>query len=234
LKQDYPKEKIEIIISDGGSSDATIDIARSREVTKITTNPLVSGEAGKAIGVDNAMNDIVALIDSDNLLEDNAWLLKMVQPFKDHEIVSSEPLYWTYRSKDSHVNRYCALTGVNDPTCLFIGNYDRFSYLTGKWTDLPLKENDKGGYLKVTLYRGKVPTMGANGFLVRRSVLRKINYQPYLFDVDIVCQMIEVGYDTIARPKVGIIHLFSDDVKGFTKKTLRRVRDFVMFSSGKR
>jgi glycosyltransferase involved in cell wall biosynthesis len=48
--QDYPKDKIEIIIADGGSIDRTLEIAR-RYTDKIFNNPLKTGEAGKAVGV---------------------------------------------------------------------------------------------------------------------------------------------------------------------------------------
>lgn len=43
----------------------------------IFPNPLRTGEAGKAIGVKEAKNEIIALIDSDNLLPQRDWLLKM-------------------------------------------------------------------------------------------------------------------------------------------------------------
>lgn len=228
--QDYPKDKTEIIIVDGGSSDQTLDIARDFGVTKIVKNPLISGEGGKAVGVDHAENEIVALIDSDNLLEGKDWMQRMVEPFQDSKIVSSEPLFWIYRQSDSSINRYCSLTGINDPLCLFLGNYDRFSLLTGKWTELPVKEEDQGSYLKIVLCKGRLPTMGANGYLVRRDILQKTNYKPFLFDIDQVCQLVDLGYDTIARPKIGIIHLFCRDIKGFIIKTRRRMRDFVVFN----
>ncbi|NQU73807.1 MAG: glycosyltransferase, partial [Candidatus Omnitrophica bacterium] len=83
--QDYPKDKLEILIADGGSTDATIDIIKSFSLTnlKILPNPLKTGEAGKAVGAKAARADIAAFIDSDNILPSENWLKRMIEPFCD-------------------------------------------------------------------------------------------------------------------------------------------------------
>ena len=86
--QNYPKDKIEVIIADGGSKDSTINTAKKYKAMVIN-NPLKTGEAGKAIGVKAAKGDLIALIDSDNILPNNHWLSDMVTPFKDQEIITS-------------------------------------------------------------------------------------------------------------------------------------------------
>jgi glycosyltransferase involved in cell wall biosynthesis len=73
--QDYQGD-IEIIIADGGSTDNTLDIAQ-QYTDKIYPNPLKTGEAGKAAGVKQAKNEIIALIDSDNILPSGDWLSRM-------------------------------------------------------------------------------------------------------------------------------------------------------------
>lgn len=231
--QSYPQDKIEIIIVDAGSIDRTIEIVKGYGVNKVVNNPLKTGEAGKAIGIDCSQYELIALIDSDNILEGSQWLHKMVEPFKDPDIFASEVLYWTYQRKDSIVNRYCSLIGINDPVCFFLGNYDRYSYLTGRWTDFPCHQMDKGNYIEVVLSENYVPTMGANGFLIRKSVLRRVNYRPYYFDIDIIHQLVQLGYNKIARPKIGIIHLFCDNISKFRKKQQRRITDYFYFQKEK-
>jgi len=113
--QDYPAGRIEVIVADGGSLDKTVDIAR-KYTDKIFSNPLKTGEAGKAVGIRKANGEIIALIDSDNILPQKDWLRRMVEPFGDKEIAASEPLYFTYRKKDGFITRYCALSGVNCPS----------------------------------------------------------------------------------------------------------------------
>lgn len=63
--QDYPKELVEIIIADGGSTDKTLEIAR-KYTNKIYPNPLKTGEAGKAEALKHASCDIIAFVDSVN------------------------------------------------------------------------------------------------------------------------------------------------------------------------
>ena len=106
--QDYPQERIEIVIADGGSTDKTLVIAKKYKA-KIYPNRLKTGEAGKAAAFKKARNELVALIDSDNYLPDKNWLKRMVEPLTDPEIIGSEPWEFTYRKSDGFIDRYCAL-----------------------------------------------------------------------------------------------------------------------------
>ena len=238
--QDYPKKKIEIIIADGGSTDDTLTIAK-KYAAKIVKNPLKTGEAGKAVGVKAARGDITAFIDSDNILPSSSWLKKMLIPFSDPQITASEPIKYTYRKKDPFLTRYFALLGMNDPICLFTGNYDRHCILTNKWTNLNFPSQNKKNYLKITLNKTSIPTIGANGFLIKRATLPPIGN--YLFDIDILINLIKDHSSEvtrrgssdggirpqgihIAKVKTGIIHTFVEDsFLKFFKKQTRRIND---------
>jgi glycosyltransferase involved in cell wall biosynthesis len=232
--QDYPKHKLEIIVVDGGSSDRTVDIARKFGVDKMLKNPLRTGEAGKAVGVEAAENEIIAFIDSDNVLDGKDWLKRMVRPFQDSEIVGSEPVYYGYSSKDPIIIRYCSLIGADDPLTIYLGFYGRHSFLRERWTDIALEISDEGSYYKITLNPGVIPTMGANGFLVRACVLKKTNYEPFLFDVDTIYELIELGYNKFARVKTGIFHLYALTSTQYIRKTYRRIRDYYKYHGVRR
>ena len=229
IGQDYPKNKIEIVVGDGGSSDNTIEIAK-KYGAKIYHNPLKTAESGKATAFHHAKNDLVVLIDSDNILPQNDWFKKMVEPFiEDEELVGSEPWEYTYRKTDGFVDRYCALMGMNDPICYFLGNYDRKNTLTGKWTSLGVAIKDKGKWIKSKFIAPDIPTVGANGTFFKRDFLEKSKLvRDYLFDVDILVTMAVEKPVFFAKVKIGIIHLYcGSSVQKFIRKQKRRVKDFL-------
>lgn len=225
-QQDYPRELVEIVIADAGSTDATLEIA-SKYTNKIYPNLLRTGEAGKAVAFRHASNEIIAMIDSDNILPSNDWLVRMLEPFADEEIIGAEPIEYTHREQDGYIVRYCAMMGMTEPIPMFLGNYDRYNLLTGKWTGLPVETEDKGNYLKVYLTRRTLPTIGANGFLIRRSVMDLVDIGNYLYDIDVLYELIPKGYNKVAKVKVGIVHLIANSIRVYARKQRRRARDRV-------
>ena len=162
-KLKYPKSKIEIIIADGGSTDDTISIAKKYKA-KIYHNKFKTSESGKAVCLRQANGEFVVLVDSDNIITDRNWLIKMIKPLiLDEELVGSEPIRYTYRKYDGYIDRYCALMGMNDPLCFWLGAYDRVNTITGKWTGLNVSTIKRKGYLELRLRCGNIPTIGANG-----------------------------------------------------------------------
>lgn len=239
LSQSYPHELMEIIFADGGSTDGTLErIAEYQKKSDIRIsvydNPLRTAEAGKAVGVRKAANEVVCLLDSDNIIPDAGWLNRMMAPFDDELIVASEPIEYTYRKEDNVINRYCALIGMNDPLCMFTGNYDRYCRVTGKWTKVEREEIDCGDYLSIKFRADMIPTIGANGFLMRTKELTENFEGDYLFDIDVLWELFLKNPDLrVAKVKTGIVHLFCSDVKTFYRKQNRRIKDFLYFSDAK-
>ena len=222
---------MEVLICDAGSTDDTLAICKQKGVDRILPNPLKTGEAGKAVGVRAARYDVVALIDSDNVVPDVQWLNHMLAPFADDNIVATEPIAYYCRPGDGYITRYCARLGMNDPLCLFLGNYDRECGVTGRWTGLPVKTCDRGGYLEVLLQKGPIPTIGANGTCFRREfLLQHLGENQYLNDIDILYDAVnERGEVRIAKVKTGIIHVFAGSARIFARKQRRRVEDFLYY-----
>ncbi len=239
ILQDYPHDKIEIVFADGGSSDGTLEKIQEYKANcdipiKLLQNPLKTAEAGKAVGVRQAANEIVCLLDSDNIIPDSAWVTRMMKPFEEENIIASEPIEYTWRKEDSIINRYCALIGMNDPLCIFTGNYDRTCLITNKWTEVEREEIDKGDYLSIKFNPCMIPTIGANGFFMRKKELCDNFEGDYLFDIDVLWELMQKNPEIrVAKVKTGIVHLFCPDVKTFYRKQNRRIRDFLYFSDAK-
>jgi glycosyltransferase involved in cell wall biosynthesis len=227
-EQDYPAELIEVIVADAGSVDSTLELLRLYGVDRVIPNPGVTGEAARAILNRLATRELILSIDSDNYLVGTDWLRRMVDPLQANaHVFAAEPLRWDYAPSDPPLNRYFALTGINDPISLFMGNYGRYSHLTGTWTEMPHREQARNGYLVAELAPGQVPTMGANGFLVRTEVLREITTDDFYFDIDVVNELVETGHRSVAKVDVALGHHFARDLSTFRRKTRRRIEDFL-------
>ncbi len=226
--QEYPSEAVEIIVADAGSRDKTVEIAR-RHGAVVVANPLVTGEAGKAAALRAARNELVALIDSDNIIIGADWLRKMVAPFEDERVMGSEPIRFQSLPTDGVIDRYCAWVGVNDPLCLFIGNYDRQSAITGRWTELPVEiVRRMPGFTVMRIVPDQpAPTIGANGTMYRREAIASLVGE-YLMDIDLPIQLAQAsGSMLFAKVECGIRHLYCRDFSAFVRKQRRRIRDFM-------
>lgn len=226
-EQDYPRERIEVIVVDGCSRDATTRIAESFGARVLNKSDQENPERRKALGLIQARNDLIAFIDSDNILPHREWLKKMVSPLLENkEVIATQPLRYAYYRTSSLLNRYFALFGVNDPLAYYFNKRDRLSWAEDTWR-LWGKATDKGDYFLVKFTPDKVPTLGANGFLIRKDILLKARCNPDdFFHIDVNCDLIAQGYNTYAIIKDDILHLTSNTFFSFLFKRMKYMRRY--------
>jgi len=221
--QRYAKEKIETLIVDGGSKDNTLSISKNFGC-RIIRNPFVTHPRGRPLGIAAAKGDLILCLDSDNILDSNEWLRRMVAPFQDPDIFASEPLYYTARDSDSLLTKYCSLIGGDDPIAIYLGFYDRFSAIAKGWTESPVRFDDMGDFYKIEfLNPNMIPPLGSNGFLVRADLLKKVDYDPFLH-VEVVRNLVRSFNLKLAKVKIGIVHTHSSGFGHFFQKKRRRLR----------
>ena len=215
LNINYPKGKIEIIVSDGGSTDRTIDIAQSYGC-RIYHNKRQLAEPGLANGFRQARNELVVHMANDNILPETNWLKKMVIPFiEDSEIVGAfckvinDP-------QDNEFNKY--FNSNTDPFNAFIYGYtshpDKF-YKLYKATEKT--EN----YVIYDYLLSEFPLLAlAQGFILKRSFYRnpKSDYDDILPILDLIKQKKKIAYVT----NTGTYHYSLKGFKDFLKKYNKR------------
>lgn len=208
--QKYPQDRIEIIVADGASTDETKKIASGYSVRWIDVDPnKQSAEFNKAIGVSLAQNEILAMIDHDNVLPHDAWMQNMIKPLLEQkDVVGVETLRYHYDPGASLLDRYFALFGAGDPLVWYLGKADRLSYIYTSYKAFR-QEKDHGEYYTVRFKQETMPTIGANGYLVRRATLMKYaKTSPGMyFDMDVNVDLILKGYDKFAFVNDSILHL---------------------------
>ena len=226
--QKYPKHLIEIIIADGGSSDNTLEIAKSfdAKVFRIRSNKQ-GAEYNRAYGAKRATGELLLFIDHDNVLPHNTWLMAMVQPLiDDSKIVGVETMYYTYDSKDSLMGRYFSLFGVNDVFAFYVGKADRLAHYYqnpkqyGAYRHAAVVEHTK--YFTVDFSNKHIPTLGSNGFLIRKKILfTHANTKPDdFFHIDINVDLIRKGFSKYALIKDSLHH--KTDERGVVDYLRRR------------
>lgn len=212
--QMYPKKKIEIILADGGSRDTTYAVAKRYGAKVISVNKAKQGaEYNRGRGARIAAHDILLFIDHDNVLPHNKWMQAMVAPLvKDKTLVGVETLRYTYDVTDSFIGRYFSLFGANDIFAFYIGKADRLSYiydhlgLYGVFKNAKVK--DLGRYYRVDFDPNRIPTLGSNGFMIRKSVLfRHADVRPdHFFHIDTNVDLIRKGIVRYAFIKDSLHH----------------------------
>ena len=224
FNQNYPKNKLQVIVADGGSTDRTVEIAKSLGAD-VLHNKFKVEERGKPYAIKTKANgEIIGLIDADNIIPDEKdWLKRMIKPFDDREIFASDTLYYTYRNYDNLITKYNALIGGDDHIASYFGINDRYCYFTGKWTGMPHQEIDRGEYIEVTFNEDKVPASGSNGFFFRKNIFNKVQNDPFVHPI-FIKNLVKKGYKKMAKIKQGLIHVQNGSIKTFFKKKLRRIR----------
>ncbi len=212
--QDYPKDKLEILVIDGGSKDKTLEIAKKYKTT-ILFNPFRDCDEGKSIGLRHAKGEIIALIDADNELSSPQWFRTMIQPLLEDKTIFGVASPWLMREDDPSINKYETLIKIADPLAR------RFH---------PQMEIiDKGSYVVYRAKLGDTPVVGANGFLWRRAVIDSVGgYEQKFEEVNFIARVISGGYLSYAEVKdVGIYHYYCTSIWSYIKKRVKIGRKFL-------
>jgi len=213
-KQNYPQNKLEILVIDGGSRDRTLEIAKKYK-TKILFNPYRDCDEGKSIGLRQAKGEIIALIDADNELSSPQWLKTMIQPLVEDKTIFGVLSPWLIRKDDPLINQYVTLLEVADPLA--------------RCFHPKMKIIDKGKYLIYRAKLGETPVVGANGFLWRRKVIDIVGgYEQKFEEVNFIARVINGGYLAYAQVKeAGIYHYYCTSVWSYIKKRVKIGRKFL-------
>lgn len=222
-KQNYPKDKIEHVVVDGGSKKEVIELARAYGCKVIVRSDLKNqSERRRVFAVKRAKKEIVLWLESDNILQDKNSLKKLIKPFiDDKKIISTFTLHYGFNKKMKLIDRYCALFGFSDPVAYYLNKADRETWIADEYKRGEIIKR-KSSYDVVEFNEDNLPTVGDNGFLTRRKILLKANIAEKAYvHIDIYVDLLRLGYKRFGVVKnTSVEH---DIGKGFIELVKRRV-----------
>jgi len=227
-EQDYPQDRLEILVVDDDSEDNTVELAKAGG-GRVLRNGSRHIERGKAIGLANASHEYVLFLDADNYLTRKDWMRQAIEPLpKDATLVGSQSIRFHLDPQDPAANRYCSLFGINDPMAYYLNRRDRLTAAEDAWK-LMGRVEDCGEYYIGTFALPDVPTLGSQGFLTRKSLLQKVDHDPYLFHMEANLALIKQGYNRYVLLKSAVGHDHVQSASGFVKKCRRNIELFYKY-----
>lgn len=115
--QNYPPDRVEILMVDGGSTDRTLEIGRRYDV-RIVPNPRVEPASAKLIGLMEAKGDYLLTCDSDEVTESSDAFRKRVRALQESP---NTPVVFPSGYKDPENAKFlsCFINEYGDPFSMF-------------------------------------------------------------------------------------------------------------------
>ncbi|MHA1116388.1 MAG: glycosyltransferase [Candidatus Heimdallarchaeum aukensis] len=137
---DYPKEKIEIIVSDGGSKDATVQIANEYADVVIVDSEVPRGWLGKSygcyLGYKESKGDILLFTDADTFHEERSLKINIFQLLGSESTLVSMLPYQKAKKWYEYM----------------VGYYFFLSYFVGGPMKAIIDKNNKSAYMAIGQY----------------------------------------------------------------------------------
>ena len=170
--QDYPLDKMEVILSDGGSKDKTIKVLtdyKKRYPKVVTLFPNKKQYSiGKGYGMDNATRqakgEIIVQLDQDNILIQKDWLKNMVKILVENPDITAVQSKLFIPDKGDIVDKYVNAVGIEDPFAIHYSLNAQVVLNPHKF-----KFNKKGKFYYYDVNKENFYYAGDNGFAIRRK-----------------------------------------------------------------
>lgn len=189
--QDYPEDKLEIVVAWG--LEERIDDLERKYKCHVIYNSVDDMEVRRRVAIEGASGEWIFMADDDNYFENPSLIRNMIEAVINEGAYAAECVWQSYKKEDYLINRYCALVGAYDPSVLYLNRQDHLGVHKMKWClqGSVLKENNK--YFFVEFKPSEIPTMGDQGFLIRKKdMLLGVNGQA-IMHMDVCMELAQQG-----------------------------------------
>ncbi len=203
LKQDYPKDRYEIIVADGESTDRTHEIvkeiARSNSQVILLSNPGLLPSSGRNLGFKNGKGDFFLVIDGHCKIRNRQLLANLVDCFQKSNVQCLGRPQPFIIPEEQTMQRAIALA--------------RSSRL-GHSTDSFIHSNKEGFVSPVSV-----------GCAYKREVFEAIGFVDETFgaceDVEFNYRVEKAGFKTFFSPRIAVYYYPRKDLKGLFRQLVR-------------
>ncbi len=237
--QDYPQDRMDIMVIDGGSRDDTTTIAK-KYGCRIIDNPKVDPVSAKYIGLHSAKGKYLLSLDHDEVLV-NPESIKMRIEALEIKNECKVALCSGYRCPDGYRGLNSYVTEFGDPfSCFYYRSsigYEYFQKTLEKWATL---EESNEGY---EIYRFDKRTDIVLLELLSAAIIINLEYFKGIIDFDnckdeiehFFYKMIENGQkDVIYTINDPLDHYSVDSIKSYLPKLKWRVVNNIHFENAAR
>lgn len=204
--QEYPKDRLKIIVIDNGSLDNTARIVEQRGV-HVLSEPKRGAAAARNLGLKRSCGELVGFLDA-HCIAENGWVRLMAEQFKASELGGCQGSIEN-RSVNQRVQKY-----LDDSAALS--------------NERVLEDTISG---KRNIY----PWILSGNCMYRREALTDAGFFDENLeaceDVDLAWRVVLLGYQLCYVPQAKVIHYDCNTWRGFLKKGLSYGRGGAVLAS---
>ena len=215
-QQDYPQDKIEIVLADAHSKDDTRAIAKKHGAIVLDDNGK-NMEEGKRLALGHATGELIAFVDADNEITHPDYFRLAVKALMDNPQALGVESYYLPSPKMSSFCVYIThRLHISDPICWLMSTNPRLIARDGeteRWT-LP---GNSCAY-----------PLGANGFFFRRADLESVHASEKFQDTHVALFLMKQGRREWLRVRGrGVHHYYIQSLWRFIQKRRRATVHFL-------
>ena len=226
--QTFPKNKIEVLIVDGGSTDETLELAKKYNC-KVTDNPQIEPVSAKLLGYKYAKGDYILYLDADEVIENPESLSLKYSIFqKEKKIKAVIGSGYQDPKNASFITSY--INDFGDPFSFFIYRLSKNSkyYYSGLKQLFPALKEDPAFVIFDFSKKGKglLLELGAANSMMDLNYLRKQfpNFTSEIFAH--LFQLLVSKANLIGMTKNdSIIHYATTDLQTYLNKINWRIKN---------
>lgn len=212
--QDYPRERVDVIVVDNGSTDGTLDIA-AKSGARVLHNDVKDAERSKMIGLSEARSDLFIYLDADIELASPDVLSRLVEPLRgDSSLAGAFPRFDS-RPDAPAIDRFLHYHPLElDPV---------LDFLCASIESVTARREERWGVCDFS--RERVPPVGI--CLYRRGMLLDaLKGEERFMDIDVPIRAAKSGWPMFAHvPGARIYHSNIRSLSGLVRRRLRNLHN---------